>query len=26
MHLGAAALHGIVKRDGVVARMWPGRS
>lgn len=25
MHLGAAALHGIVKRDGVVSRMWPGR-
>lgn len=23
-HLGAAAYHGLVRRDGVVARMWPG--
>ena len=23
MHVGAAAYHGIVKRDGVVSRMWP---
>jgi cytochrome b561 len=22
-HVGAAALHGLVRRDGVVARMWP---
>lgn len=22
-HVGAAALHGIVKRDGVFSRMWP---
>lgn len=25
-HIGAAAFHGIVKRDGVFSRMWPGRS
>lgn len=25
LHVGAAALHGLVLRDGVVARMWPGR-
>lgn len=24
-HVGAAAMHGIVKRDGVFSRMWPGR-
>lgn len=23
LHLGAAVLHGAVRRDGVVARMWP---
>jgi cytochrome b561 len=23
MHVGAAAYHGIVKKDGVVGRMWP---
>lgn len=23
MHIGAAAYHGLVRRDGVVARMWP---
>ena len=23
LHIGAAAFHGLVKRDGVVARMWP---
>jgi cytochrome b561 len=23
MHVSAAAFHGLVKRDGVVARMWP---
>ena len=23
MHVGAAAFHGLVQRDGVVARMWP---
>lgn len=23
MHMGAAALHGLVKRDGVFSRMWP---
>ena len=23
MHVGAAAFHGLVKRDGVVSRMWP---
>lgn len=23
LHVGAATLHGLVKRDGVVARMWP---
>lgn len=22
-HIGAAALHGLVKRDGVFSRMWP---
>jgi cytochrome b561 len=26
MHVGAAAFHGIVKRDGVFSRMWPGRA
>jgi cytochrome b561 len=25
MHVGAAAFHGIVKRDGVFSRMWPRR-
>ncbi len=25
MHVGAAMFHGIVKRDGVFSRMWPGR-
>lgn len=25
MHVGAALMHGIVKRDGVFSRMWPGR-
>lgn len=24
-HVGAAAFHGIVKRDGVFSRMWPRR-
>jgi cytochrome b561 len=24
-HVGAAAYHGLVKRDGVFSRMWPGR-
>lgn len=24
-HVGAAAYHGMVKRDGVFGRMWPGR-
>ncbi|MCA0850117.1 cytochrome b [Salipiger thiooxidans] len=23
MHVGAVALHGLVKRDGVFSRMWP---
>ncbi len=23
MHVGAAAYHGIIRRDGVVSRMWP---
>ncbi|WP_425053335.1 cytochrome b [Psychromarinibacter sp. S121] len=23
MHAGAAAMHGLVKRDGVFSRMWP---
>ena len=23
LHVGAAAFHGIVRRDGVVGRMWP---
>ncbi len=23
MHIGAAAFHGIVKKDGVFSRMWP---
>jgi cytochrome b561 len=23
MHVGAAAFHGLVRRDGVVSRMWP---
>lgn len=23
MHISAALLHGVVKRDGVMARMWP---
>ena len=23
VHVGAAAFHGLVKRDGVVSRMWP---
>lgn len=22
-HIGAAAFHGLVRRDGIVARMWP---
>ncbi len=25
MHIGAALFHGIVKKDGVFSRMWPGR-
>lgn len=25
MHIGAAAFHGVVKRDGVFSRMWPAR-
>jgi cytochrome b561 len=25
LHIGAAAFHGIVKKDGVFSRMWPGR-
>ncbi|MDS9469208.1 cytochrome b/b6 domain-containing protein [Paracoccus sp. MBLB3053] len=23
VHVGAAALHGLIKRDGVIRRMWP---
>ena len=23
MHVGAAAYHGLVRRDGIVSRMWP---
>lgn len=23
IHIGAAALHGLIRRDGVVSRMWP---
>lgn len=23
MHIGAAAFHGVVRRDGIVSRMWP---
>jgi cytochrome b561 len=23
LHVGAALFHGVVKRDGVFARMWP---
>ncbi len=23
MHIGAAAFHGLVKRDGIFSRMWP---
>ncbi len=26
LHIAAAAFHGIVKRDGVASRMWPGRT
>jgi cytochrome b561 len=26
MHVGAALYHGLVRKDGVLARMWPGRS
>lgn len=26
MHVGAAAFHGLVKRDGVFSRMWPRRA
>jgi cytochrome b561 len=26
MHIGAALYHGVVKRDGVFSRMWPGRA
>lgn len=26
MHVGAALFHGVVKRDGVFSRMWPGRA
>jgi len=26
MHVGAAVFHGVVKRDGVFSRMWPGRA
>ena len=22
-HVGAAAMHGLIKRDGVFSRMWP---
>jgi cytochrome b561 len=25
LHIGAAAFHGIVKKDGVFGRMWPSR-
>lgn len=25
LHIGAALFHGIVRRDGVFSRMWPGR-
>jgi cytochrome b561 len=25
-HIGAAALHGIIKKDGVFSRMWPRRA
>jgi cytochrome b561 len=24
-HVGAAVYHGVVKRDGVLGRMWPGK-
>ncbi|MEJ8562545.1 cytochrome b/b6 domain-containing protein [Yoonia sp. GPGPB17] len=23
MHIGAAAYHGLVRRDGIFSRMWP---
>jgi cytochrome b561 len=23
LHIGAAAFHGVVKRDGIFSRMWP---
>lgn len=26
LHVGAALMHGLVKRDGVFGRMWPGRA
>lgn len=26
LHIAAAVWHGIVKRDGVASRMWPGRA
>ncbi|MNG99106.1 hypothetical protein D3C79_582690 [compost metagenome] len=25
VHLGAALVHGLVRRDGVLRSMWPGR-
>jgi cytochrome b561 len=25
LHAGAALYHRLVKRDGVLARMWPGK-
>lgn len=25
LHIGAALQHGLIKRDGVFSRMWPGR-
>ena len=26
LHIGAAAFHGIIRKDGVFSRMWPGRA
>ncbi|HBS99255.1 MAG TPA: cytochrome B, partial [Citreicella sp.] len=23
MHMGAAAYHGLIRRDGIFSRMWP---
>ena len=23
MHIGAALLHGLILKDGIIARMWP---